>query len=181
MHADEGDGHFVGLEHLAGKSWLFNSYLEMTVSRLLVHRDNNSPYKNFFILVFGPDKRFTYCNWEGKKIKRAPANGWNQDMGTLVDGNFYIDPAETRNGYYKMGDETVSTNSERFSDRHRYLEPFGLIVVPTQTASATMTDRGPTGALIRAAVQNKELTEQELKTYLKATNGYHSREITQWE
>ena len=180
MHADEGDGDFQRLEYLGGKKWIFNSYLEMTVSRLLVHRDDSQAHKNFFILVFGPDKRFTYSNWEGKKIKRAPTDGWKQDSGTLVDGKFYINPAETRNGFYKMGDETLSANSERFSYRQRYLEPFGLIVVPAQTASATMNDRRPTGELIRAAVQNKELTEQELRTYLNATRAHHSYEITKW-
>lgn len=180
MFADEGDGDFKRLEYLGGKTWLFNSYLEMTVSQLLVHRDNSYPYKNFFILLFGPDKPFTYSNWEGKKIKRAQPGGWNKDIGTLVDGSFYINPTETQNGFYKMGEETVSTNTERFSYRQRYLEPFGLMVVPTETASATMTDREPTGDLIRAAVQNKVLTKQELKTYLDATRQHHSREITKW-
>ena len=180
MHADEGDGHFQGFEHLGEKKWLLNKSVEMTVSRLLVHRDNGYAYKNFFILLFGPDKRFTYSNWEGKTIKRAPTNGWNRDMGTLVDDTFYINPAETNNGFYKMGKETVPVNDERFTDRERYLKPFGLMVVPTQTASATMTDRGPTGELIRAAVQNKELTEQELRTYLNATRTHHSYEITKW-
>lgn len=42
-------------------------------------------------------------------------------------------------------------------------------------------DRGPTGELIRAAVQNKELTEQELRTYLKVTRPHHSYEITKWD
>jgi serine/threonine protein kinase len=180
MHADEGDGHFQRLEYLGGKNWLFNNSLEMTVNRLLVHRDNGYAYKNFFILLFGPDKRFTYSNWEGKRIKRASTDGWNQDAGTLVDGKFYINPAETKNGFYKMGNETVPVNGERFSDRERYLKPFGLMVVPTQTASAIMNDRGPTGELIRAAVQNKELTEQDLRIYLNATRGHHSYEITKW-
>lgn len=180
MHADEGDGHFQRLAHLGGKKWLFNNFVEMTVSHLLIHRDSSYSYKNFFILLFGPDKRFTYSNWQGKTIKRSPTSGWTQDMGTLVDGNFYIDPVETNNGFYKMGNETVPVNGERFSDRQRYLKPFGLMIIPTQTASARMIDRGPTGDVIRAAVKNKELTEQELQTYLDATRAHHSHEITKW-
>lgn len=180
MYADEGDGNFLQLEHLGDGKWLFNNYLEMTVSRLLVHRDNDHAYKSFFILLFGPEKCFTYCNREGETIDRAPTHGWKRDTGTLVDGKFYINPAETKNGFYRMGNETVSTSTERFSYRERYLEPFGLIVVPTQTASATMSDRGPTGKLIRAAVQNKELNEQNLQTYLNATRAYHSKEFTKW-
>lgn len=180
MHADEGDGNFQRLEHLGEKKWLFNNSVEMTVSRLLVHYDSGYPYKNFFILLFGPDKRFTYSNWAGKTKKRTPTNGWDRDMGTLVDGKFYIDPAETNNGFYKMGNETMPVNDERFSDRERYLKPFGLMIVPTQTASACMIDRRPTGELIRAAVKNKQLTEPELRTYLDATRTHHSHEITKW-
>lgn len=180
MLADKGDNYFQQLEYLGGKQWLFNNSIEMTVSRLLVHRDNGYPYKNFFILLFGPDKRFTCCNWEGKTIKRASSKGWNQDIGTLVDGKFYINPAETQNCFYKMGSETVPVTQERFNERYRYLVPFGLIIVPTQTASACMTDREPTGDLIRTAIQNKKLTEQELLTYLNATRSHHSYEITKW-
>lgn len=180
MHANEGDGHFLRLEHLGNKKWLFNNSLELTVSRLLVHRDDSYAYKNFFILLFGPDKRFTYSNWEGKTIKRPSTKGWDRDIGTLVDGKFYINPSETKNGFYRMGNETVSVNDERFRDRERYLKAFGLIVVPTQTASAAMSDRRPTGDLIRAAVQNKALTEQELQSYLEVTRAHHSYEITKW-
>lgn len=178
--ADGGDGHFESLIHLDKKSWLLNGMVEMTVSKLLVHRDNGHPYKDFFILLFGPDKRFTYSTSEGKLVKRKPNSGWNQDLATLVDDKFYINPVETANGFYRMNNKTLSVNREQFKDRERYLVPYGLMVVPTQTASASMTDREPTAAMISAAIRDTNLNQPDLKNYLDATRSYHSYEITKW-
>ena len=180
MMADGGDGHFESLEHISGKSWLLNGITEMSVSQLLVHRDDGYPYKDFFILLFGPEKRFSYSTSEGKRVKRKPSTGWDQDLATLVDDKFYIDPDDTKNGFYRMGNETLAVSRERFKDRQRYLVPYGLMVVPTQTASASMTDREPTAEMIRAAIQAKNLNEQDLRRYLDATRAHHSTEITKW-
>ncbi len=182
MMADggDGDGHFECLEHMSGKSWLLNGITEMSVSQLLVHRDDGYPYKDFFILLFGPEKRFSYSTSEGKRVKRKPNTGWDQDLATLVDDKFYIDPDETRNGFYRMDNETLAVSRERFKDRQRYLVPYGLMVVPTQTASASMTDRKPTAEMIQAAIQAKNLNEQDLQRYLDATRAHHSSEITKW-
>lgn len=180
MMADEGDGHFESMEHLAGKSWLLNSITEITVSKLLIYRDYSHPYKDFFILLFGPDKRFKYSNSEGKPVRRKPSTGWNQDLATLVDDKFYIDSAETNNGFYRINNETIPVTRERFKDRQRYLVPFGLMVVPTETASASMMDREPTANMIQAAIRDKNLNEQELRRYLDATRHHHSTNITKW-
>ncbi len=59
-------------------------------------------------------------------------------------------------------------------------DTYGLMVVPTQTASASMTDREPTAEMIRAAIQAKNLNEQDLRRYLDATRAHHSTEITKW-
>ena len=98
----------------------------------------------------------------------------------MVDDKFYIDPDDTKNGFYRMGNETLAVSRERFKDRQRYLVPYGLMVVPTQTASASMTDREPTAEMIQAAVQAKNLNEQDLRRYLDATRAHHSTEITKW-
>lgn len=180
MMADEGDGHFQSLEHLGGKSWLLNGMTEMKVSKLLVHRDDGHPYKDFFILLFGPDKRFIYSTSEGKQVKRKPSTGWDQDLATLVDDKFYIDSNETSNGFYRMNNETLQVTRERFKDRQRYLVPYGVMVVPTQTASASMMDREPTAEMIRASIRDKNLNEQDLQHYLNATRSHHSTEITKW-
>lgn len=180
MMADSKDGHFESLEHMSGKSWLLNGITEMSVTKLLVHRDDGYPYKDFFILLFGADKRFSYSTSEGKRVKRKLNTGWNQDHATLVDDKFYIDPDETKNGFYRIDNETLPVSLERFKDRHRYLVPFGLMVIPTQTASASMTDREPTAEMIQAAIQAKNLNEQDLRRYLDATRSHHSTEITRW-
>lgn len=176
--ADGGDGHFESLENLTGKSWLLNSFTEMTVSRLLVHRDDGYPYKNFFIILFGPDKRFIYSTADGKRTKRKPSSGWNRDLATLVDGSFYIDPNETNNGFFRMNGETLAVTRERFKDRERYLEAYGFMVVPTGTASASMIDRDPTKHLIQAAIRDRDINEMDLNHYLNVTRSYHSSEIT---
>lgn len=180
MMADGGDGHFASLKHLSEKLWLLNGMTEMSVSKLLVHRHDSYPYKDFFILLFGPDKRFAYSTSEGKRVRRKPSTGWNQDLATLVDDKFYIDSADVSNGFYRFNNETLPVTRERFKDRHRYLVPYGLMVVPTETASASMIDREPTAEMIQAAVRNKNINEQELQRYLDATRAHHSSKITMW-
>lgn len=178
--AEGGDNHFKSLKHMSGKSWLLNDITEMSVSRLLVHRDDSYLYKNFFILLFGPERRFSYATSDGKRVKRKQSVGCNQDFAKLVDDNFYIDPEEVKNGFYRMGSETLEVSRERFKDRQRYLVPYGLMVIPTQTASASMIDRKPTAEMIQAAIKSKNLNEQDLQRYLDATRDHHSTEITQW-
>jgi serine/threonine protein kinase len=178
--ADGVDNRFESLQHMSGKSWLLNGITEMSVKHLLVHRDNGYHYKNFFILLFGPEKRFSYSTSDGKRVKRKPSTGWDRDAATLVDDKFYINPDETKNGFYRMDNETLAVSRERFKDRERYLVPYGLMVVPMQTASASMTDREPTAEMIKAAIQAKNLNEQDLRRYLDATRAHHSTEITKW-
>lgn len=178
--ADGGDGHFESVAHINGSSWLLNEYTEISIENLLVYRNNSHPYKNFFIILFGPDNQFTYSNNEGNLIERKPNTGYNQDHATLVDNNFYIDPDEIKNGFYRMENETLAVSRKRFKHRQRYLVPYGVMVVPTQTASASMLDREPTAKMIKAAIEAKSLNEKDLRHYLNATRAYHSPEITMW-
>jgi serine/threonine protein kinase len=43
MKADGGDNHFKSLERLSKKVWLFNETIEMTISKLLIYRDDGYP------------------------------------------------------------------------------------------------------------------------------------------
>jgi hypothetical protein len=178
--ADGGDNTLKGIKHLDECKWLFNEEIEMTVKKLLVYRDDSHPYKNFFILLFGPDKRFEFSNRDGEVIKRKSTKGWEQDMAVLVDDRFYISPNDTTNGYYRETSGTVTVTPERFRDRYRYLVPYGVLVVPTETASAGMLDREPSSNLIHSAILERTLTDEALKIYLTATQPYHSPELTKF-
>ncbi|ARL22909.1 hypothetical protein BOC48_07160 [Burkholderia pseudomallei] len=178
--ADGGDNTLKNIEHVADKKWLFNEGTEITVKSLLVYRNDSRPYKSFFILLFGPDKRFDFTNRDGAQIRRKSTKGWEQDAAMLVDDSFYINPNEVDNGYYRERSGTTRVNSERFKERYRYLVPYGVMVVPTETASAGMSDRTPTSNLIQAANRDRKLEEVELKAYLDATAPHHSVELTKF-
>lgn len=98
----------------------------------------------------------------------------------LVDDSFYINPNEVDNGYYREKIGTIRVNSARIKERYRYLVPYGVMVVPTDTASAVMSDRTPTSNLIQAAIRDRKLEEVELKAYLDATGPHHSVELTKF-
>ncbi|WP_080416166.1 protein kinase domain-containing protein [Burkholderia ubonensis] len=178
--ADGGDNTLTGINHLGERRWLFNEQIEMTVDSLIIYRNNNHPYKNFFILLFGPDKPFSYTNREGETTPRKSTEGWDEDAAVLVDELFYINPDETINGYYREKAGTTRTSPERFKERYRYLIPYGVMVVPTETASAGMLDRHPTSKLIQSAIRHRKLAEEELKDYLEATQPHHSVELTKF-
>ncbi|MCA8287311.1 protein kinase domain-containing protein [Burkholderia vietnamiensis] len=178
--ADGGDNTLASIEHIENRQWLFNNEIEMTVKSLIVFRDDSHPYKNFFILLFGPDKRFEFSNRQGEKLRRKSTNGWEQDLGILVDDSFYISPNETNNGYYQEKSGTIRVDATRFKERYRYLVPYGVMVVPTETASAVMLDRNPTSNLIQAVMRDQKLTDEELRTYLSATQRHHSTELTKF-
>lgn len=178
--ADGGDNHLVSIDKMENETFLFNGVVEMSIKNLLIYRDGHHDYKNFFILLFGPEDNFIYSDEFGNKINRPSTAGWEYDYAKLVDDQFYIDPSKTKNGYYRMNGQVIGASRDRFKDRQRYLVPYGLIIVPTQTASASMTDRAPTSNLIKAAIRDKDLKENELTTYLNATRNYHSDKITMW-
>lgn len=188
MLADGGDNEFKSIEFtgkrwlpfLEKRTWLFDNRDEISIRKLIVYRDNGAPYKNFFIMLTAEDKPFELCNADGKKIKRGSIEGWKEDVATLVDDKYYVDPNSTANGYIKMRGQTVAITADRFQDRIRYLVPWGIIVVPKQTATAVMSDRGPTSDFIQAIIKNGKLSETDLKEYLRITRGQHSREITMY-
>ncbi|WP_213936822.1 protein kinase [Pseudomonas sp. dw_612] len=178
--ADGGDNNFSGLEHLDAQKWLMNDETEISVSKLLVHRDNGYLYKNFFILLLEPEAPFAWSDFEGNLIERPSTDGWESDFSILMDGKLYIDPDEIGNGYYRVNNETYKVEYDRFKGRYRYLLPNAVMVVPVQTASAVMTDKSPTSDFINASIQAQDLPLEDLKQYLDATRSYHSTEITQY-
>lgn len=178
--ADGGDNTFAGLEHIEGRKWLLNSDTEISISKLLVYRDNDLLYKSFFILLLEPERPFVWSNFEGEQIERPSTADWKDDIATLMDGKFYINPAEIENGYYRIKDKTYKVEWERFKDRRRFLVPYGVMIVPTQTASAVMYDHTPTSNLIYASIQAQDLPLADLTQYLDATRHHHSSEITMY-
>jgi hypothetical protein len=178
--ADGGDCPFAGLEHQGSGKWLLNGDTEISVSKLLVYRDKGYLYKSFFILLFGPEEQFTWSNFDGDVIERPSTAGWEYDEATLVDGKFYIDPSEIENGYYRYKNQTYNVDWERFKERRRFLIPYGVMIVPTQTASAVMIDRTPTSNLINASILEQDLPPADLKQYLDDTRRHHSVEITKY-
>lgn len=180
MGADEGDGHFVNLRNLDGPRWLLNNDSEILVEKLLVYRDRANLYKDFFILILAPDQPFSWQTMAREQIQRSIGANVKRDFATIVDDDFYIDSDEIQNGYYRLNGKTESVDRARFRDRWRELIPFGIMVIPMQTASASMNDRAPTAGLINACIQAGEIPSDALETYLKATRDHHSAEITRW-
>ncbi|MFP3588572.1 protein kinase [Paraburkholderia sp. SIMBA_055] len=177
MMDDGGDGNFESLTELQNGRWLLNGITELANVELLLYRDNNYPYKNFFILLFGPDTPFAFSDRGGHQVSRESTQGWTTDQAVLVDDSFYLDPDETRNGYYRDEGGTVHVTSERFKDRTRHLVQSALLVVPNDTATAVMIDRQPSVDLIQSTVKKRQITDTDLRTYLTATRGQVSPEI----
>jgi len=180
MMDDGGDGNFVSLTELPDGRWLLNEITELVNVELLLHRDNNYPYKNFFIMLFGPDTPFAFSDREGRQVLRKSTHGWTIDQAVLVDDSFYVDPDETRNGYYREEGETVQVNRVRFKDRIRHLVQSAVMVVPNDTATAIMINRQPSIDLIQSTMTNRQITDTDLRAYLNATRGEVSQEIKKW-
>jgi eukaryotic-like serine/threonine-protein kinase len=180
MMDDGGDGHFEGVTELPEDRWLLNDMTELTDVVLLLHRDDKAIYKNFFILLFGPDSLFDFTDRFGGQISRGSTEGWTKDLAALVDNSFYVNPDETRNGYYRAEGQTIPVTSSRFKDRFRHLVQSAVMVVPNGTATAVMQDRQPSIDLIESTVKNRQIVDSNLDIYLTATRGQVSREITDW-
>jgi eukaryotic-like serine/threonine-protein kinase len=179
MMDNGGDGHFRSLIELKEGAWLFNALTEMSNFTLLLYRDD-SVYKNFFIILFGPDAPFFFSNRQGGLVERKSITGWEKDEATLVDEIFYVDPEEVRNGYYRDGRETIPVEPERFKTRIRHLTESAVMIVPNGTATAVMASRDPSVDLIQSALKNRNLAEADLKAYLRATRGHLSQEIREF-
>jgi eukaryotic-like serine/threonine-protein kinase len=178
VQADGGDNQLEGIEQLTPTKWLMNDSTELAISTLLIHRDGAYPYKNFFILVLDPEQPFTWTDVGGTPVARTPIGHDECDWAILMDERLYLDPDETRNGYVLTGGRPLQVSSDRFKARCRFVVPYGVMIVPRDTASADMVDREPTSELMRAAIKSKNLQPVDLKNYLNATRRYHSRVLT---
>jgi serine/threonine protein kinase len=177
MMDNEGDGHFKSLVELDEERWLFNGTTEMNNVTLHVYRDD-SVYRNFFVLTFGPDSPFAFSDRQGTQFYRAVDSTWATDAATLVDGAFYVDERQVRNGYYRDGGETIKVDRNRFQDRIRHLTSAAVMIVPNGTPPAFMQDRRPSGDFIKSVSLYREIKDEALKTYHRATREHYGSDIT---
>jgi hypothetical protein len=178
--AEGGDNYLEGLEQLHGSTWLLNGDVEMLVTKLLLYRDSNSAYKNFFILLFGPDEPFALVNPDGERIERGDISKWTMDEAELFDGKIYVAPDETKNGYYELGGVSHPVDHDRFQMRTRYLTPYAVLIAPGGTAPVTMRDREPVVELMQSAITHGVLKEDALKTFFQKSKGHVDPDILRW-
>lgn len=181
MAGDEGDGHFRGLVPIGDGKWLINDDMEIAISCMLVYRDEGYLYKSFVVLLCDPDQPFAMQKMAGGEVLRKVSAGWSTDEAVLVDGEFYIDDAEVKNGYYRKDGASVKVDWTRLQNRRRPLVPWGIIIVPNGSATARMNNRNPTGELIRACIRDGVIEKSVLTTFLDQTRPYHSTELTKYD
>lgn len=180
MAGDEGDGHFKSLARISDGKWLINDDMEIAISSMLVYRDEGYLYKSFVVLLCDPDQPFAVQKMAGGQVLRNVSADWKTDEAVLVDGDFYIDDAEVKNGYYRKNGTSVKVDWKRLQNRRRPLVPWGIIIVPNGSATARMSNRNPTGEMIRACIRDRAIEKNVLNTFLDQTRPYHSPELTKY-
>lgn len=174
-----GDNTFTGIEYISESNYLFCGVKEVNVSKLIVYRDPDYSYKNFFILLLEPSPPFELVDDEGKPVIRDVDPESSRDYATLWR-NRYISCGETDNGYYEFEGKIVKVDCESFKVRMRHLEKYAYIVVPKGTATARMIDRTPTKRLLERVVTAESIKDDSLRTYMNETRSHHSSEITMY-
>lgn len=179
MSLEGGDNQFTGIEHMSGSNYLFCNMTEINLFKLLVYRDTEFPYKNFFILLLEPSPPFDLVDNEGQEVSRELSAESKTDYATLwIDK--YIDCNETNNGYYEHNGDVLTVDRTLFKDRIRHLEKYAYIVVPQGTATACMMDRTPTERFLKRVIDARTIEADSLATYESETRKHHRYEITMW-
>lgn len=179
MSMEGGDNTFTGIKHISESNYLFCGMTELNLSKLLVCRDSNYIYKNFFILFMEPSLPFDLVDEQGNPVMREVNAESSRDYATLWNDR-YIDCDETENGYYEFKGEVLRVERDSFQDRIRHLKKYAYIVVPKGTATACMMDRTPTERFLGRVVEAEAIEEYSLKTYKDETRSHHSMEITMY-
>lgn len=177
MNLDGGDNTFTGISYINDKNYLFCECMEINLSKLIVYRDNDFPYKSFFVLLLDPSEAFNLTDDKGDLIDRDLTDNRTLDLAALWRER-YIDCGEIDNGYYEFKDEIIHADPELFRYRERHLQKYAYIVVPMGTATATMNDRTPTERFLERVVESGTIEQRSLELYLNETRHHHSREIT---
>jgi serine/threonine protein kinase len=179
MTVDGGDNTYQLTTPIGNDCWLFGNEVEFHISELIIHRDNNALYRNFFVFLISPSKPFEIIDSDGKSVARVISEEWLTDTAVFWNGS-YIDPDETKNGYYEINGESIPVDRGLFLDRMRHLQKFAYIVVPEGTPTAYMMDREPTQRLLASIIESSEITTFALEKYLKETRGNLHPEITKY-
>lgn len=178
MTMEGGDNSYQPLIHLDNNRWLFCNEVELDIEQLIVYRDTDFLYKNFFVLLVATGQPFDIVDNANHPINRNTSN-YTEDAAVYWNGK-YIDHTETINGYYDNGDDIIRADAELFHFRRRHLKKYAYIIVPQGTATSVMLDREPTERFLTSIVANSSITEESLKQYLDETRRHHSDEITRW-
>ena len=179
MNLEGGDNELTGIEELSDSTYLFCDMTEINLSKLLIYRDSNYPYKNFFILLLEPSTPFDLVDNEGQPVARKLSAEAKTDYATLWSDK-YIDCNETNNGYYEHMGDVLKVDRDSFRDRDRHLEKYAYIIVPKGTATPCMMDRTPTERFLERVVNSGTIEASSLETYKNETQRHHSREITMY-
>jgi serine/threonine protein kinase len=179
MNMEGGDNTCGEIKNIDQNRLLFCNHVELKLNKLIIYRDHGYPYKNFFILLIDPLEPFDIVDEKGNVVQRDIPENWITDYATQWNGR-YIDHNETSNGYYEFNNDVIEVNRESFQDRIRHLHKYAYIIIPKGTASACMTDRGPTEMFLKSVVKFGGITDAALQEYLAETRGFHSTDITKY-
>lgn len=179
--ANGGDNTFCGLSHIDNSDWLFHfagSSVEINIDKLIVYRNERRLYKSFFIILTKQGCHFTYVNSKGEIIKRNNIPK-KEDMAILYKDK-YIDPNETKNGYYDCNGQVISVNRNDFQERYRYLTPYAFLIVPHGSAASCGNYQHSIN-LLSKVIEEGILSDGTLKEYLISTGNEHSKDFTRWD
>lgn len=154
------------------KKWLLSSY-ELDIEKLIIYKDD-SLYRSFFIILANKSQPFEIVNNNNVVISK------DKYSAVYWQGK-YIDSQEIKNGWYKNGEEKISTSDGSFEYRDRYDKNYIYMIVPEGNSASTGECDEPVHLFLQSILDNSRITEDSLDEYLDTTQRYHDKEIRGWK
>lgn len=176
MNVTGGDNLAKPIEKISDDLWLFWGYHEIKVDKLIIYRNEDYPYKSFFIILTQPGDKFEYTNHDGEKILSECsdtielANYWTKE-------SVYIQHEFVKNGYFEnFNGETIEASYQDFPKRQRIYKPYAFMVALRGTP-IEIADKEFSYNLIEKALLNQSLTIEDIRSYEHETRGRFHNDI----
>lgn len=179
MNANGGDNTAKPIERLDHNLWLIWGTIEIKIEKVIVYINETSPYRSFFIILTQPNDKFIYTNSDGQ-LEESQYSSSMELANYWIEESVYINHDDVRNGYLELSNGvTIEAPNNEFPERQRLYKPYAYMIsfkgTPIQMANREVSEK-----LIKAALDNKSLSIDDIRKYEDQTRGDVSYDIMQW-
>lgn len=170
-----GDNSLDSFNQIGENRWLMANSYELKIEKIIVYK-NSALHKSLFIIFTEHDNSFEIIDADGRGVERDIPDSWNKDFASFYKGSYY-EQNYFDNGYIENNGVVEKINYEEVSHRERILQTSSFMIVPKNTGPA-FCDWRLNEEILQIATNNRNVTQQELLSFIRIANSIIDPEIS---